>query len=128
MYNKMHKNLLIAVIAILVMCIFTGCATYTYETRDIEATVIECKQGTFLPEPDYLAKANICLANGAIPMYEMYYAKAKELGHYTYRVTFEVDGEKFTVTRDESYNVGDTFIVSATYTLANGEITYAEYK
>lgn len=125
---KTHKNLLIVVIVLFAMCMFTGCAEYTSETREIEATVIDCKQSTFLPEPNYLAKANICLANGAVEMYEMYYAKAKELGHYTYRVYFEVDGETFIVTRDENYNVGDTVIVSATYSMADGEVTYVEYK
>ena len=123
----MRKNIILILVIILVCSTLTACATYTYETKEIETTVISCEQGTLIPAPEYVSLANMYLIKKNTAMYTMYMSLAHTNGTYNYNITITIDGENHTVVRKESYDVGETIIVNAEYAYADGELVNITY-
>lgn len=123
----MRKNIIFIFVIILVFSTLTACTSYTYETKEVEATVISCEKGTLIPAPEYVSLANMYLIKKNTAMYTMYMSLAHTNGTYNYNITITVDGENHTVVRNESYDVGETIIVNAEYAYADGEIVNIRY-
>ncbi len=124
----MKKTTFVIIMFIAITLLFTGCANYSFEDKSVEATVIECKEGTFLPDEEYLNQANICLGFGKLEMYEYFMILANANGSYTYRVTVEYEGHIVTVTRHDEYEIGSKITVEARLGFTNGELVSFECK
>ena len=123
----MRKNIIFILVIILVSSALTACATYTFETKEIEATVISCEQGTLIPAPEYVSLANMYLIKKNTAMYTMYMNLAHTNGTYNYNITIMIDGENYTVVRSAPYEVGDTIIVNAEYVFADEKLVDITY-
>ena len=117
------------VIAILVIiCIFTttACSAHTTETREVEATVVKCEKGIFMPHEEYLAEANISLAFKKMEAYAYFKKLADEHGSWQYNVTVQFEGQEYIISRMEEFDVGTTLTVTATFTYSGEELLYVE--
>ena len=119
----MRKTTLIIILIIVMMLSMTACAEISYETKTIEATVVSCKEGTFFPEENYLAQANICLAFKKLEMYAYYKALADEHGHYDYHITISYNDVETVIVRLDQYEVGSTISLEATLEYSDGVLT-----
>lgn len=124
----MKKYTLVLAIAILFVLVLSGCTVATVEETEIEATVVSCEQGQFHPHATYTAMAVKCLKEKKATLYAYYSQLAEENGTYDYVVTFEIDGQSYSVTRNEEYAPGDTFEVTRVITRQGEEILKTEYK
>lgn len=123
----MRKTLCI-LIGIIFILHLTGCATQTVVTEDIEVVVTNCEKGIFLPNEEYLAQANICLAFEKLAAYEYYKQLANEHGSYQYNISFEFEGATYQVSRMEEFAIGETITVTGTFTYSDQQIVYAKFE
>ena len=124
----MKKTTLVITLAIISIFLLVGCTTYSYESTEIETNVIKCEKGIFLPDEEYLAMANVCLAYKKAEMYEYYKKLANEHGNYTYNITISIDGTEYVIVRPEEYEVGSVITVVAKSRYANNKVVYVEYE
>ena len=114
----MKKFATIGTIIVLFALILTGCGEkYSYEQTELEAVVIKCEEGTYHPDESYMAIANMYLAQNNLGMWSMYMSLANTNGAYEYNVTIDIDGNNYTVIREEKYEVGQyiTIVMVSTY-------------
>lgn len=116
----MRNTTMIIVLALIAALMLTACAEYSYEEKTIEATVIACEEGTFFPEENYLAQANICLAFDKPEAYAYYMALANKHGHYDYHITISYNGVEAVIVRLDQYENGSTISLNATLEYADG--------
>ena len=126
----MKKYIFAIIITLLFVGMLTGCTVVTTQENQIEVTVASCEQGQFHPHSVYEAMAIKCLESKQATLYAYYSNLAKENGTYDYLVSFEVDGQPFTVTRNEEFKPGDTMAVTQIITSENnsGKILTTEYR
>ena len=122
------KRFNIAILVIICIFAFTACSTRTVETREIKATVVKCEKGTFMPHEEYLAEANICLAFKKMEAYVYYKQLADEHGSWQYNVTVQFEGNDYTISRMEAFEIGSIIPVTATFTYSGKELVYVECK
>ena len=122
------KRFAIIFLAIIFVFNITACSSRTVETREVEATVVKCEKGTFMPHEEYLAEANICLAFKKMEAYAYYKQLATEHGSYQYNVTVLFEGEEYTVSRMEAFDTGTIIPVTATFTYSGDELVYVDCK
>lgn len=117
-----------SIIILVIICIFatTACSSRTTETREVEATVVKCEKGTFMPHEEYLAEANICLAFKKLEAYAYYKELANQHGSWQYNVTVQFEGQEYIISRMEAFDVGTTLTVTATFTYAGDELVYVD--
>ena len=121
------KKFTIAILAIICIFTFTACsAQTTIETREVEAIVVKCEKGIFMPHEEYLAEANICLAFKKLEAYAYFKKLANEHGAYQYNVTVELDGEEYTISRMETFEPGTTIILTATFTYSDEKLVHVK--
>ena len=123
----MRKTLITLIVIILTIATLAGCTSYTYENKEIEATVVSCEQGSFVLASEYVSIANVYLTQKKMSMYSMYMSLARSNGTYNYNITVSIDGENYVVVRSDSYEAGQTITVNARYGYADGELVNVEY-
>ena len=122
------RNTIIATLVIIsILLSLTACTNYTYESKEIETTVISCKEGSFVLASEYVSIANMYLAQKKTAMYTMYMSLARTNGHYNYNITVTIDGENHVVVRSKEYTPGDIITIKARYGYADGELVSIEY-
>ena len=124
----MRKTIIFILVIFLFLTTLTACTNYTFETKEVEATVISCQQGTLIPSPEYVSLANMYLIKKNTAMYTMYMSLAHSNGSYNYNITINIDGsENHVVVRNDSYEAGEIIIVTAKYSYADGKLVSIEY-
>lgn len=126
----MRKYTTLGILAILFVFMLTGCGEkYSYEQTELEAVVIQCEEGTYNPDSSYMAIANMYLAQQNYRMWSMYMSLANANGTYDYNVTIDIDGNNYTVVREEQYEVGQyiTITMVNTYNM-DLQLVNTEYK
>lgn len=126
----MRKYTTLGILAILFVFMLTGCGEkYSYEQTELEAVVIQCEEGTYNPDASYMAIANMYLAQQNYGMWSMYMSLANANGTYDYNVTIDIDGNNYTVVREEQYEVGQyiTITMVNTYNM-DLQLVNTEYK
>ncbi len=108
------------ILALITAIVLTGCASYSYEEATIDATVTKCVEGTFFPDEEYLAQANICLAFDKLEMYTYYMGLANANGKYDYKITLSYNGVETVVTRPDKYELGSIITINAQLEYADG--------
>ena len=125
----MRKTTLIIILIIAMMLSMTACAEISYETKTIEATVISCEEGTFFPEENYLAQANICLAFKKLEV-SVYRCEADCWDHFSYReedvLTISYNDVETVIVRLDQYEIGSTISLEATLEYSDGVLTRIE--
>lgn len=126
----MKKYSFVIIITLLFVALLSGCTVVTTQENQIDVTVVNCKQGQFHPHTVYEAMAIKCLESKQATLYAYYSNLAKENGTYDYLVSFEVDGQLFTVTRNEEFKSGDTMTVTKIITRESSseKILTTEYR
>lgn len=117
----------ILMLVLLVFCLTACGSTYSQQT-EIEATVIKCEEGDFFPDQKYMTLAYASIAKDNMAMYAKYIKLAEENGTYDYKVTINIDGAEYIVTRQDIYEVGDTLSVTKTDIYSDSEIIRTEYE
>lgn len=126
----MKKYVTLGIVAILFVFMLTGCGEkYSYEETEFETIVIQCEKGAFHPNASYLATANMYLAQGNYGLWSMYTSLANTNGTYDYNVTINIDGNNYTVIREDQYEIGQsiTIIKINTYDM-DSQLINTEYK
>ena len=123
----MRKNAVLILVIIVCFISLTGCANYTYESKEIEATVTSCEKGTLIPAPEYVSLANMYLIKKNTAMYAVYMNLAHTNGTYNYNITITVDEKAHVVVRQAPCDVGQVIVVTAEYTYANGVLVSTTY-
>lgn len=125
----MKKNATLGILVILFVFMLTGCGEkYSYKETEIQATVIQCEQGTFHPDSYYYSLANMYLSQKDYGMWNMYLTLANSNGKYDYNVIISINESNFTVVRSELYVVGQTITVTEVKTYNSNELVKIEYK
>lgn len=122
----MRNTTMIIVLALIAALMLSACAEYSYEDKTIEATVVACEEGTFFPEENYLAQANISLAFDKPEAYAYFMALANENGHYDYHITISYDGVEAIVVRLDQYEIGSTITLDARLEYSDGVLVRIE--
>ncbi len=120
------KKFSIVVLVIMLVFALAACSERTIETREVEATVVKCEKGVFMPHEEYLAEANICLAFKKMEAYAYYKQLADKHGSWQYNVTVLFEDKEYTISRMEMFEVGDIISVTATFTYVGEELVYIE--
>ena len=123
----MRKTIILILVIFISVVTLAACTSYTYETKEIEAIVISCEEGTLIPAPEYVSLANMYLIKKNTAMYTMYMNLAHANGTYNYNITINIDGENFVVVRSEKHEVGKSIVITAKYTYANDKLVIVEY-
>ena len=123
----MRKTIILILVVLLTLTSFTACTSYTFESKEIEVTVISCEQGNLIPAPEYVSLANMYLIKKNTAMYTMYMNLAHTNGTYNYNITISIEGKDYVVVRQEEYEAGKAIVVTAEYCYANGELVNVEY-
>ncbi len=118
------KKFTIIIMVIICIFTFTACSNRTVETREVEATVVKCEKGLFMPDEEYLAQANISLAFKKMEAYAYFKKLADENGSWQYNVTVQFEGEEYTISRMDAFDVGTIIPVTATFTYSDGDLLY----
>ena len=117
------------ILSIVLVCMLTGCAEYTFEEKEITCTVKSCDEGTFVPNLAYKGLASSALMKKDITKFAMYENLARSTGKYEYKVTvITSDGAEYVVIRNEAYEVGAEIVVKQICSYCDGELTEIEYK
>lgn len=120
------KRFVIVVMVITLVLTLAACSERTVETLEVDATVVKCEKGTFMPHEEYLAEANICLAFKKLEAYAYYKELANQHGSWQYNVTVQFEGGEYTISRMEAFDVGTVIPVTVTFTYAGEELVYVE--
>ena len=123
----MRKTLICMLVISIMITTLTACTNYTYENKEIEATVVSCEKGSFVLASEYVSIANVYLAQQKTAMYSMYMSLARSNGSYNYNIGVSIEGETYTVVRSEPYEIGQTITVKAQYGYADGELVNVDY-
>lgn len=123
----MRKTFIALLGIILTITMLTACTNYTFENKEIEATVVSCEKGDFVLASEYVAIANMYLGKDKFAMYTMYMNLARSNGTYNYNISICIEGENYVVVRSEPYEVGQTIQVNVQYSYADGELVNVEY-
>lgn len=117
------------ILSIVLVCILTGCAEYTFEEKEIICTVKSCDEGTFVPNATYKALATSALAKKDITKFALYENLAQSTGKYEYEVTIiTFEGTEYVIIRNEAYEVGTEIVVKQKCSYCDGELIEIEYK
>lgn len=117
------------ILSIVLVCMLTGCAEYTFEEKEIICTVKSCDEGTFVPNLTYKGLASTALMKKDITKFAMYENLARSTGKYEYKVTvITSEGAEYVVIRNEAYEVGAEIVVKQRCSYCDGELTEIEYK
>lgn len=117
------------ILSIVLVCMLTGCAEYTFEEKEIICTVKSCDEGTFVPNLAYKGLASSALMNKDITKFAMYENLARSTGKYEYKVTvITSEGTEYVVTRNEAYEAGAEIVVKQICSYCDGELIETEYK
>lgn len=117
------------ILSVVLVCMLTGCAEYTFEEKEIICTVKSCDEGTFVPNAAYKALAASALVNKDITKYAMYENLAQSTGKYEYKVTIITsEGTEYVVIRNEAYEAGAEIVVKQRCSYCDGELIEIEYK
>ena len=126
----MKKFASICVFAAVMLTFFIGCSheKYIHQRFEVDALVIGCKVGASYPDPVYLFHANYYLVKNNIALYSLYHNLAYANMTYDYKVTVQIDGRQYVVTRDQEYPVGGiiTVILEKTFN-ENGKLIRQTY-
>lgn len=126
----MRKRATVGILVILFVFMLTGCGEqYSYEQTELEAVVTQCEEGTYHPDASYMALANAYLAQKRYGLWSMYMSLANDNGTYDYNVTVEIDGNLYTVVREEQYEVGQYITITRVCTYnADSQLVDMQYK
>ena len=109
----MRKYITLGIFAILFLFMLTGCEPeYSYEQTELEAVVIQCEKGTYNPDAEYLALAEMYMVQNNAYMSMSCMDLANQNGTWDYNVTVDIDGDNYTVVREKSYEVGQNITIT----------------
>lgn len=120
------KQFVIVILVVVLTFALVACSKQTVEIREVEATVVKCEKGVFMPHEEYLAEANICLAFKKMEAYAYYKMLADDHGSWQYNVTVQFEGKQYTVSRMEEFDVGTLIPVTVTFTYAGEKLVYVD--
>ena len=120
------KKFIIAILVIICTFMFVACSAQTSETSEVEAIVVKCEKGVFMPHEEYLAQANISLAFKKMEAYVYFKNLADQHGSWQYNVTVQFEGEEYTISRMDAFDVGTVIPVTATFTYSDGNLIHVE--
>ena len=126
----MKRYVALGIVSILLVFMLTGCEEkYSYEETEFEAIVIQCEKGTFHPDASYLSIADMYLAQKNYGLWSTYNSLANANGTYDYNVTVNIDGNNYTVVRENQYEIGQYITITKvnTYNMAS-QLVKTEYK
>lgn len=118
----MMKRFITAILAILCAFTLVACSTQTTETLETEAVVVKCEKGIFMPDEEYLAKANVSLAFKKMEAYVYFKNLANVHGSWRYNVTVEFEGEEYTISRMEEFEPGTIIPITAIFIYSDEEL------
>lgn len=125
----MKKYVTLGIITILFVFILTGCGeNYSYETTEIKTVVLQCEEGTYHPDESYLSIANMYFVQQNLNMWNIYRNLADDNGKYDYNVTINIDGNNYTVVREEQYEVGQYITITRINTYMDSQLVKTEYE
>lgn len=101
---------------------------YSYEETEFEAIVIQCEEGTLNPDASFLSIANMYLAQQNYGMWNTYNSLAYSNGTYDYNVTVNIDGNNYTVVRENPYEIGQYITITEVKTYMDSQLVKTEYK
>ncbi len=116
----MKKTLLLIVTLLLIS--LTSCSNSTCIEREIETTVVECRENTYLDQ----AYVNLARNTDSLAMYKYYTGLAYKNARFDYTITVNIGGRNYNVTRQEKYEVGDLIKVTEATTLIEYEGEWLE--
>ena len=91
----------------------TGCGEkYSYEHTEFKTIVIDCEEGTYHPDASYMAIANMYLAQNNLGMWSTYMNLSYTQGAYDYDVTVSINGNNYTVIREQKYEIGEYITIT----------------
>ena len=122
------KRTIFAIIISFFCMFITACAEYSKQENIFEASVTNCKQGSFHPDDEYLALANSYLAQGNMVMWNNYMALANTNGYYEYNITFMQDNVDYIVSRNKPYDIGQIITITEIKTYKGNKLLKTEYR
>ena len=122
----MKRYMSIIMILVTVMTL-AGCSEYTYEENEIICKVEKCSKGDFIPNATYAVLATKALADGDATKWLLYDNLAKSTGKYEYKVTVNIEGNEYVLTRNEPYEEGDEIVVKQNNSYCDGELIETKY-
>lgn len=120
------KKFISTILVIICIFSFAACSAQTVETHEVEAVVVKCEKGLFMPHEEYLAEANISLAFKKLEAYAYFKKLADEHGSWQYNVTVLFEGEEYTISRMDAFDVGTIIPVTVTFTFSGEELVYVK--
>lgn len=121
------KKYIFIVLAFAIMMLLAGCAEYTYEENEIICEVLMCDEGTFVPNPTYTVLATKALASGDATKWVMYNNLANSTGKYEYKITVNIEGKEYILTRNTPYEKGENIVVKQSNSYCDGELIETNY-
>ena len=113
--------------AFALIVILAGCSNYTYEENEIICKVLKCEEGEFIPNATYTVLATKALADGDATKWVLYNNLAKSTGKYEYKVTVNIEGKEYILTRDEPFKEGDEIVVKQKSSYCDGKLIETLY-
>lgn len=123
------KKLFMLVAVVLMVVTLTACAEpVTTNRTEIDAVVVKCEEGKFVPNPMYVTLATKAMASGDPTKYMLYNSLAKSTGTQKYDIIVKIGEETFVVERDQEYEVGITITILQVDTYQGEKLITTEYE